>query len=178
MNRNLAVAGFTLLEVVIALTLSGLVLLTARQMVGQLADAADLVVTAASEADREANRERLLRALVGRIEPPTDTNLFVGHVQIARFVTWCDAPAGWQERCEVSLGFVDQRGKQVLAALLPSGELALLAEPVMRGKLLYLTTPNASGQWLSVWGRSITLPLAIGVVLDRDTLILRVGERG
>jgi hypothetical protein len=34
------------------------------------------------------------------------------------------------------------------------------------------------GEWQLAWPSRITLPLAIGVLIDGDTIILGIGERG
>ena len=41
-----------------------------------------------------------------------------------------------------------------------------------------LNNPLGGGQWFRVWGYGTTAPLAVGVITDADTLIVRIGERG
>lgn len=177
-KRGGRLAGFALIELVVALAIAGLVLLGARAMLENVADAADRIAKKAQAADREANAERLLRALVGRIESATVTSHAVsGDAQQARFATWCDMPAGWQERCEVALRFGTVRDENALIAALPTRAI-VVRRAFDAGKLLYLTDARDGGSWLPAWRSEITTPIALGVVLEGDTLILRIGERG
>lgn len=171
--------GFTLLEVVVALAISGLVLLGARVMLQQVADGAERIASTTATADREANAERTLRELVLRLEvSPAAGRKVVGDARGASFSTWCDVPAGWQERCEVTVGLVHAGEANVLALSGPG----LGVQPVRRGfrngTLLYLADASGGGSWTRSWTSTLTAPLAIAAAMDGDTLILRVGERG
>jgi prepilin-type N-terminal cleavage/methylation domain-containing protein len=172
-------AGFTLLEVLVALSIAGMVLLGARAMLAQLADAADRIARAAASSDREANAERLLRALVAGVEASDGSTIrFVGDERAARFVTWCEGAGGWQERCAVTIGLVPRPQGVALAALFPDGTTMVLRDGLGSGALRYLHSAGDGGTWLHSWQSTVTTPLAIGVVADGDTLILRIGERG
>jgi prepilin-type N-terminal cleavage/methylation domain-containing protein len=174
-----APAGFTLIEVIVALAISGIVILGARAVLIQLADGTDRVVQAAADADREANAERVLRALVGRTEAGSDSIPgFLGTEQIARFPTWCDVAAGWQERCHVTLAIVPLAGAQALVVHFTDGEILPLRRGLQSGALRYLNDAGGGGVWLRSWENTITTPLALGLILDEDTLIVRIGERG
>ena len=176
MRRN----GFTLIEVMIAIVLSGIVLLGARALWESLAASVDrLRVRAATDSGAE-NGERLLRSLVGRLEIATDQSReFAGDEQQATFTTWCDMPAGWQERCYANLMIVpDSSGGMRLAVRLSTGEVITLQRGFESGALRYLNDPTGGGTWFRVWGHGITAPLAIGVITDGDTAIVRIGERG
>jgi hypothetical protein len=48
----------------------------------------------------------------------------------------------------------------------------------MHGELLYLADARDGGQWLRNWSTVLIAPLAIGAVIDADTLVLAIGERG
>ncbi|HEX8361678.1 MAG TPA: prepilin-type N-terminal cleavage/methylation domain-containing protein [Longimicrobium sp.] len=170
--------GFTLLEVMVALAISGLLLLGARALLVQVGDAAEEIAGTAAGVDREANAERLLRALVGRVEPPRPESEFVGTPRGVRFATWCDVPAGWLERCSVSLGILQAGDGHVLALQAEGGEVVALRRGFAAGHLLYLQDPAGGGMWRRGWSSSVTAPVAIGVVMDGDTTILRVGEHG
>lgn len=171
--------GFTLIEVVLALVIAGTVVLSARMLLEELADDAQAIVAHASGVDARANAERELRELVLRLEVGTDgARRFAGDERAARFTSWCDMPRGWQERCTVTLA-VDREGREpVLAASLSTGEMLVLRRGFATGSLRYLGDAARGGTWFRSWGESITAPFAIGIVLDADTLILRIGERG
>lgn len=174
-------AGFTLVEVMVAIVVIGVVLVGARTMLGQIADDADRISAAARQADREANAEALLRTIVGRMEVSSvvgEEVRFEGQPEGARFHTWCEVPDGWLERCQASLGFIELDGSPALALRLSTGETVPLRRGFRTGEILYLREPAAGGDWVPKWGASLTAPLAIGVVVDGDTAILRIGERG
>lgn len=171
--------GFTLIEILVAMTIAATVVATARLLLERLGDEATRLSAYAGASDAEANAERTLRELVGRLEVGTDYGRrFAGDEQATRFTSWCDVPAGWQERCTVTLA-IDARGRTpVLAASLSTGELLVFRQGFSSGRLRYLGDAARGGTWFRSWGESITAPLAIGVVIDGDTLILRIGERG
>jgi prepilin-type N-terminal cleavage/methylation domain-containing protein len=170
--------GFTLLEVMVSIAISAVLLLGARALVEQVGHDAERISGTAAEVDREANAERLLRAVVGRAEQPGPGREFVGTPAGARFPTWCDVPAGWQERCSVTLGVLRVGSSNVLALELPGGEIIAVRRGFAEGRLLYLRDAGEGGAWQREWSSSVSTPLALGVEMDGDTVILRVGERG
>jgi prepilin-type N-terminal cleavage/methylation domain-containing protein len=173
-------SGFTLIELIVAITLSGIVLLGARALWESLAGSVDrLRVEAAADA-RAANGERLLRSLLGRLEVGTDqSHEFAGDPQYATFTTWCDVSSGWQERCDAVLAIEpDSGGTERLVVRFSTGDVIALERGFSTGVLRYLNDPSSGGVWFRIWGHGITAPLAIGVITDRDTAIVRIGERG
>ena len=166
--------GFTVLELIVALTISGFALLGARALLETIADSGDRIRKAAQAAARDANRERTLRALVGRLYVGDSAATFIGDLYQAQFTSWCDVAAGWQERCQVTLG-IDSAG---LVAALSTGERIVLRQGFRRGELRYLNSPVSGGEWFKIWSVQFTAPLAIGVITDGDTTIVRIGERG
>ncbi len=171
--------GFALIEAIVALAVAAFVLVAARAILESVADGADRLVEAAADGDRAGNADRLLRGLVGQVESATVVpNAVAGDERRVRIETWCDVPAGWKERCTVELGFVaHEDGDAFVAAGVPGGPLVLRGG-VAHGALRYLVDPAHGGAWLSRWAQQVTTPLALGVILDGDTLILRIGERG
>ena len=87
-------------------------------------------------------------------------------------------PAGWLERCDALVAIDTAAGGLALVARLSTGERIVLRQGFQTGALRYLNTPAGGGQWFRVWGHGITAPLAIGVITDSDTTIVRVGDRG
>jgi prepilin-type N-terminal cleavage/methylation domain-containing protein len=172
--------GFTLIELVVAVTLAGVVLLGARALWESLAVSVDRLKGEAAAHAREANGERLLRSLLGRLEVGTDqAREFAGDERHTTFTTWCDMPAGWQERCAAELAIEADSGQQLrLVARLSTGETVVLRRGFGTAVLRYLNEPVGGGIWFRIWGHGITAPLAIGVITDGDTAIVRIGERG
>lgn len=172
--------GFTLLEVMVALVIAAVVAVGARAVLVRLADDADRVTAAAAEADRAANAERTVRTAVDRLEQSMpDSVRFRGGPRAARFVTWCDVPAGWQERCDATLGIVALDGGDALALTLSTGEMVALRRGLPRARLRYLRDAGGGGAWADAWDSDVTTPLAIGLfVEDEPPTIFRIGERG
>jgi prepilin-type N-terminal cleavage/methylation domain-containing protein len=172
-------AGFTLVEVLVALALAGVVLLGARTLLEHLADETHGVTQRAASADAIANGERLLRTLAGRLEVGTaESGPFSGTSEAAHFTSWCEVPQGWLERCDVTIALEQLAGEFALVARLDDAPPLVLRRGFASGALRYLNSAAQGGQWFRSWGTGITAPLALGVILDRDTLIIRIGERG
>lgn len=173
--------GFTLVEVMVALAVIGVAVAGARVVLGQLADDAERIAGASAEADRDAGAEALLQGVVGRLELGWGDGAerrFEGHPAGARFHSWCEVPTGWLERCEVTLGVIEVAGAPVLALQMGDGDPVALRRGFAEGEILYLRDAGGGGTWVRRWGASITAPVGLGVVLDGDTTIVRIGERG
>ena len=183
MRRSLppsrARAGFTIVELLVALAIAGTVVMTARMLLEELAADGDALLTEAMENDSRANAERSLRELVLRLEVGTsEERRFAGDERGARFTSWCDVPRGWLERCTVTLA-IDRIGSEpAIVAALSTGEVLVLRRGFSTARLQYLGDAARGGTWFRSWGESITAPLAIGLVFEADTLLLRIGERG
>ena len=180
--RPRARPGFTLLELVVALGVGALALLAARSALVQIAGAADVALAVAQAADREANAERLLRATVGQLETGVQPErAFAGDEHAATFATWCDVPSGQHVPCRARLAADSAGGRPVLTLTLTVAgrpDTVVLRKATQSIALRYLTTPEAGGRWVPFWPPAITPPLALGVVADADTLVLRIGARG
>jgi hypothetical protein len=151
--------------------------LGARLLFEGVANDARNVARAAQRDDREANAERVLRATVAALEVTGgQTQSFTGDAQTARFTSWCDSPGGWQERCAATLALKDSAAPGLVLTL-ANGMAVRVREGFKHGELRYLSDAHDGGTWTPRWASGFTVPLAVGVVLDSDTLILRVGER-
>jgi prepilin-type N-terminal cleavage/methylation domain-containing protein len=171
--------GFTLIEIVVALVVSAIVMLGARAMLGEVGDDALRISAETRRLDSEANGERSLRALVRQLDLNSgDLSQFAGDPRRVSFSSWCDVPSGWQERCAVTLTLERRAGANALVIRTSKGGALVVRDRVGAGELRYLTTVTSGGEWIRVWGAGITAPLAIGVILDGDTLIVPIGERG
>jgi prepilin-type N-terminal cleavage/methylation domain-containing protein len=179
--------GFTLVELMVALVISAMVLIGARLMIETLSGATHRTIAAARSADHVANGDQFLRTLFGRLEIGTaDDQPFGGSPRSVHFTTWCDSPGGWLERCQAVISLEVYGDTNCLVAHLvprdPHGDIGprtiRVATGFGTGALRYLNDPRAGGQWFTQWGDGIVAPLAIGVVLDGDTSIVRIGERG
>jgi prepilin-type N-terminal cleavage/methylation domain-containing protein len=175
-------SGFTLMEVTVAMLIASIVLVGAQAILSNLSDRERALRSAAIVASHEANGKQLLRQLVGNIEVGTPgTASFAGDLDQVRFSSWCDVPAGWQERCDVGLAFDTVAGYAAIIAHIGARPVSLVTG-FERGSFRYLQSAVNGGVWLDQWGGGVTAPLGIGAVLEyadrTDTLILRIGPRG
>jgi prepilin-type N-terminal cleavage/methylation domain-containing protein len=171
--------GFTLIEVLVALAVGSLVLLACRAVFESLADGADRILSAAATVDGAANGMETLRDVVGRVESATALpGSVAGDERQVRLETWCTAAAAWLERCSVTLGFTPvDGGSSLVATGLPTGRVMLLSG-FRAGAFRYLADARAGGVIHASWPWQVATPLALLLVLDGDTLVLPIGDRG
>lgn len=170
--------GFSLLEVMVALTIGGSAVALAAALLVATGDQSAITAERAADANIDAVGERLVRRLVGQMEwSRTDEPPPRGTRTEARFVSSCDVPAGWQERCLVELELPRDDEGGIIARLSTGGELRLMLGRRVTA-ILYLRSASHGGQWADQWIDSTTLPPAIGLEVGPDTLILRIGDRG
>jgi prepilin-type N-terminal cleavage/methylation domain-containing protein len=173
------VAGFTLIEVMVAMTVSAIVLLGARLLLGELADDAARIAAEARSGSEEINGERVLRATIMQMEVGTwPGTTFGGDKNSAAFHSWCDVPRGWRERCRVELAVRAVADSAQLIMVTSVGARLTVLRRQSPMTLRYLSSAASGGTWIRTWGTGITAPVAIGVFTVRDTLIVRIGERG
>jgi prepilin-type N-terminal cleavage/methylation domain-containing protein len=177
--RHTAHRGFTLLEVIVALSLGAVIVLGARLMVENVAGSASRIGAHVRAADEDANGERLLRLLVGAVYVSAkEETAFAGNEQAASFSSWCETASGWQERCRLSLEISPQGSGSVLVARWSQGRSVTLRRATRAMALRYLVDARQGGTWFTSWASGFTTPRAIGVLIDGDTLIVRIGDRG
>ncbi len=168
-----------MVEVLVALSIGAMVILGARAILENLGVSALQVVRTARAADVDANGERLLRALAGRLEIGTAwAGPFSGDERMAQFTSWCETPSGWLDQCRVTLAIEVAVGQPAVVARLSTNEVITLRTARSMPALRYLVTAADGGTWIRRWGSGLTAPQAIGVLLDGDTLIVRIGDRG
>jgi hypothetical protein len=162
------------MELVMALAISGAVLLGARVLLVQSTDSMGRIAASAEENMSAANAERMLDWLLLQLD--TADAAFVGNRREARFQSWCDTPYGWKERCFARVHLVDT----------PAGGFVTIDTRTRRGEIsvrtaiegnafTYLVAAAHGGSWLDDWSFQLTLPQAIGLVGASDTTILRIG---
>lgn len=181
--------GFTLLEVLVGLVIGSVALGGAAALFVGLSGHVDLVAEASFRTDRDANAERLLRSLVSSAHLGGEEGFpLEGDEREVRFLSWCQPPDRWPTPCSVRLT-VPVRGELaavVLEATAPGGPSAgvpvagtsiELWSGLRTGRILYLVRGSDGGQWTDRWSDR-GLPAAVGLVLDRDTLVLSLGRGG
>lgn len=174
--------GFTLPEVVVAVLLTALLVAATHRVAVQVGEAGSHAIRTAMVADREANAERLLRALVGSYEAdPADATPFVGEPVSMRFHAWCDTPTGWQERCEVVLRLDGGDDATTLRAEMTIGgrrRVEVLGAVPPGAAFRYLENAADGGRWSRGWTAQPVAPVAVSVPLAGEDLLVRLGVRG
>ncbi len=169
--------GFTLIELVVALAISGLVvLLAARTLVG-VADGAAQLAAARTALDRNMNARRWLIEAFGSLEVGTGSGGFTGRADRVEFAASQRLPQGWLETRRIT---VSREGDSLVAIVGP--QQLTIASAVRSLDCDYLLEPGASTTWVREWISAVSAPLAvrlrIGYAEHADTLLLFVGPRG
>lgn len=170
-------AGFTLLEVVVAMTIGAVVLLGARALLDALGMQATVTLRSAAAADARANsRARLQRHVNDLVLQRDSLPSIAGDGERATFVSYCDSPHGCTEPCRVEV-WVERgaAGRRVIWAA--QGDTVTLSDSPDHAGILYLLSPSHGGSWTERWENTVLLPVALGIVMDRDTLFAAVGDR-
>jgi len=174
-----AARGFTLIEVVVALAVSGLVVLMAHRVLASVADGVAGVTQARTALDREQNGRRLLASLLGSLYVENSPgNDFSGDSDRLTFSTWAADAEGRMVRSRVT---IEGRGPQLVVQRSSAAKLILL-DDVLFLDCDYLLEYGAAEHWARRWFSSATAPAAVRLRLARrtatDTLLFLVGVRG
>src|SRR2546429_6330298 len=102
--------GFALVEVLVALIISGVVVLLAHQLFAGVAERGRTLTVARTALDRAANARRWLEATFLSLDVGTEgASGFDGRPDHLAFTTWLLTPDAWFERRGVSLARPDER---------------------------------------------------------------------
>lgn len=175
--------GFTLLELMLALAIGGLLVVTAAQLFAVAGDSGGALARARHAADREANAREWLATTLGSLEVGVaGTPGFQGDSARMTFAAWVPVAGGWMERRTVTLALA---GGQLTGA---AGASVLLVDSLRSGAFDYLAEYGAQTMWLSGWQSPVSAPIAVRIRLTRptvdperleaDTLVFRIGGRG
>jgi prepilin-type N-terminal cleavage/methylation domain-containing protein len=167
--------GFTLVEVIVAVVLATVIVLGTRALADALASYARASMFAARRLDRDANAEHWMRVLVRNLD---SSDPLAGDSTQTTFTSWCLTGPGWYERCAVRLEIMRVDGRSALRATTVDRNALMLPWRPQSSRFIYLRSGGSGGTWSEVWLDEIARPVALGVVLDADTLILRIGDRG
>lgn len=169
--------GLTLIELLVAVAVTGVVLLCARALADGLTATQMAVERKRRSVDASEIGERLLRGVALNFQSANaESEMFAGAADSARFTSWCPSAQGWLDRCLVRL-----RIDNGLVLQFTNFDERLAADR-RAVALLFLQDATRGGTWTSEWSPSRTAPMAIGIVrvgaVGSDTVILRIGARG
>jgi len=179
--------GFTLIEVLIAVTIGAVVVVVAHQLFTAVAVRGETLVAARTALDRSANARRWLDATFLSLDVGTEgAGGFDGRPDHAAFTTWLLTPDGWFERRTVALA----RDNERLIANVAPGQPIVLMDSVEELALDYLLEPGAESRWVREWVSPVSAPFAVRMRIARtrcgmgdaacvvDTLLFLIKERG
>ncbi|HXO86455.1 MAG TPA: prepilin-type N-terminal cleavage/methylation domain-containing protein [Gemmatimonadales bacterium] len=170
-------AGFTLIEVMVALAIAGLVVVGAHRIFTGVAHATRAIDSAREDLDRRANARRWLKAAFLSLEPP-----FEGHVDRVSFTSWQLGAGGWLEPKSIVLMRDEDR-----LTVQGSDPRLDLSRGVKDVAFDYLLDPGAKTRWVREWISPVSAPLAVRLRITGcgrgdaecvDTLLFLVKERG
>lgn len=176
--ERIAARGFTLLELLAALSLAGLVFAGASHVLVQLADARDrLRRDTMSEAAR-VNGRRVLESIVYRAHASDDsTRRFTGSNSSADFTSLCRVPAGWLEECHVLLTITATADTASLQLIIDTQAAGRIWQGEGHAEFRFRDPTTAPGVWRTRWDDELITPAAIGIVFHGDTIVLPIGSR-
>lgn len=168
--------GFTLIEVILALTLGALVVLIAHSVFAGVTDGTRRVSEARDHLDRAMNARRYLTESFGSLDVGADRGGFAGRPDRVEFSSWERTPEGWLTPTRVTIALA---GDTLVATSL---RRVALASHVRQVAFDYLLEPGAAERWMREWISPISAPVAVRMRTMRrggaDTLLFVVGRRG
>src|SRR5690242_12765359 len=168
-------SGFTLLELLVALTVSGIVVLLAHAVFTAVTDAGRAVRETRLALDRESNARRWMEAALLSLDVGSDSAAgpFEGRPDRMAFSAWLETSGGWFERRRIEL----RRDGTNFDA-----DSMMLADSVTDVAFDYLLEPGEDTKWMREWISPVSAPLAVRIRITRlaatDTLLLLIKERG
>lgn len=180
MRRN--DGGFTLLEIVIALALTGAVAMTAHRLVDVSLRSTEELHSRQRESGFGANARTWLSQSLLSLEAGEGAGGFAGYAQRVEYGSWAQTSNGWLAPVRVSLGM---RDGSVIAEGVMKKPL-VLRDSVTALEFDYLIEPGMETRWVRQWISPVSAPLAIRMrttierngIVSIDTLLLLVKERG
>jgi type II secretory pathway pseudopilin PulG len=169
-RRRLRV-GLTLVELSIAIALTGILLLGARLVL----ESSTLTLVRLVRSDERASGERVAEALVRQLAASAaSTASLVGTPENVEFASWCDVPDGWLEPCTVQLQVLPEPGGSSVNLSINGNESFGVVRAEGAARFLFLQRANQAPGWVEHWSEE-KMPIAIGIVLPGDTLLFRLG---
>jgi len=168
-------SGFTLVEIVVGLTIAASVALMAREIALQVQQASVQLQRAERRVAARANGLMILRRALAAVRTRIDTAAVSGNEHVASVASHCVSTAGWSEPCVVTLVVSQLDSGMVLLGLGNSRDPVVLRAGFQAASLRYLDRADHGGRWLTAWLEPNRYPLAIGLIVDGDTALLPVG---
>lgn len=174
--------GFTLLEVMMALALTGLVALMAHRFLSVAMRGTAELRLRQRQASVASNSRAWLAATFLALEAGEKSGNFTGLAERVEFSTWVQRAGGWMEPARVRLGL--REGSLVADGV--TIQALRLIDSVDAVEFDYLLEPGADTRWVRQWISPVSAPLAVRLRVKRsmtrpvsvDTILLLIRERG
>jgi prepilin-type N-terminal cleavage/methylation domain-containing protein len=168
--------GFTLVEMIVAIALTGIVAGGAHHVVAGLIDGAERARRHRAEIDAETNGRVWLSSAVRSLD--VQHGGFDGVADSMRFAAWLPTPSGWMERRQVVVALESDT-----LWLRTSDRAVPLRGGIQAVGIDYLLEPGLDAVFVKNWSSPVSAPLAVRMRLamatgQADTLLLIVGDRG
>jgi prepilin-type N-terminal cleavage/methylation domain-containing protein len=168
--------AFTLVEIVVALALSGLVLTGVGAVVSAAQDVRTRVARSVVEHEREFVEVAWLEATLARVDRAGGLNLFHGSEHFAQFPTTCARAGGWTAPCRATLRLLPDTSGTLRLTADVDGETRLDRRGMARGvRFAYHNSGADGGTWMPAWAAGSVAPSAMALVRGGDTLRWPIG---
>ncbi len=172
--------GFTLVEVMVALAIGGVVLVLAGRIFTVVTDSARLIESERLLTERSANGRRWLRAALASVVPTSDRAPFEGSSEALAFVAATPRPNGRFDTERIELG---SSAGALIAKRSVSGAI-VMDSGVQAARFEYLGSPGEGSRWVPAWRSTTSAPLAVRLRVARlalrgavDTTIILIRDR-
>jgi type II secretory pathway component PulJ len=167
----------TLIEVIAALAVAGLVVLGAVALMGQTTDTTERIVVSGANATELGNGRRALRRFLREAEPSGDTlRNFRGDERSFDTMTRCTVSGGWSRACHVVISIDSLPDSSVVVALSDDGARMPLWRVSGVVRLRYFDYRSPDSAWTRRWQTHATLPAAVGFLVGSDTGVIPVAS--
>lgn len=176
-------AGFTLMEVLVALVVGAISLSAAAVLFVTLAARETHLRTVASRTDRLAATELILVGLFRHVDAQAGVGApLVGDSLGLDLSSWCGIDAASMRRCRAHVAVRERGNRAVLVLRLSTrgrsaweSEAELDLQSAASVELRYLVDAGNGGLWATRWDK-LHPPAAVLLTLDHDTLLLPIGN--
>lgn len=166
--------GFTVIELAVALVISGVVLSAASMLMSALGPLSDRIVEVAERSEREALAWAQTRDAVQMMESTiAGAPGLIGNSREVAFTSRCLEADASLKRCTVSLRLLRDHREASLEASTDLGRSWSLRVEGGTG-FLYRLPARVGGGWVTEWRDALLLPAAVAIV-GLDTAVFLVG---
>lgn len=161
--------GVTLVELLIAMVLTGILLMSATRIMSAVADGSTRARRDAEAAiDAGIGSERIARLIYNTMPPTDSTPALVGSADSITLVSRCPLPNGWLHRCRLLLEV--RRNASVQAHF----DNQVVSARMHIGAVVFRYLGDSVADWRREW-RDLSLPRAVGLIGATDTIVIPVG---